>query len=336
MDQTKAQLVINKVENKNVFDYLCDSGQVGLNELYLIEDDNESAVTSVEYDSTNKKLTYTDSDNTTHDIVQVSVLKTAMQLNSVATDGSYNSLGNKPRINNVELSGNKTTADLQLNYNQLTNLPTIPTLTSSYSATDTSAAMTGAATASALSGYVPTSRSVTGTGALGGGGTLTQNRTITHNLAPTGLTASASKVGVDQYGHVQLGATITASDVGAQPTTYNVVTSCAGIDASQYGTILIAGVQDETVSFTSVPPFGRMLHLYYANVTSNPITITINPNNFQVATYFFFNGRILTTSTAYTVAANTNLCMNIILMEHEVGNSTEVFCFADVLQDSVQ
>lgn len=43
----------------------------------------------------------------------------------------YTDLSNKPKINNVELSGNKTTSDLGLfsgNYNDLTNKPTIPTV----------------------------------------------------------------------------------------------------------------------------------------------------------------------------------------------------------------
>jgi len=42
----------------------------------------------------------------------------------------YTDLTNKPKINNVELSGNKTTSDLGLfsgSYNDLTNKPTIPT-----------------------------------------------------------------------------------------------------------------------------------------------------------------------------------------------------------------
>lgn len=42
---------------------------------------------------------------------------------------NYNELSNKPSINDIELSGNKTTSDLGLfggNYNDLTNKPTIP------------------------------------------------------------------------------------------------------------------------------------------------------------------------------------------------------------------
>jgi len=49
----------------------------------------------------------------------------------------YTNLSNKPKINNVELSGNKTTSDLGLfsgNYNDLTNKPTIPTIPTNVSA----------------------------------------------------------------------------------------------------------------------------------------------------------------------------------------------------------
>lgn len=59
-----------------------------------------------------------------------------------ATGGSggtsdYTDLSNKPKINNVELKGNKTTSDLGLfsgNYNDLTNKPTIPTIPTNISA----------------------------------------------------------------------------------------------------------------------------------------------------------------------------------------------------------
>lgn len=40
---------------------------------------------------------------------------------------SYNELTNKPSINNVTLTGNKTTADLAISYNDLTDKPIIPT-----------------------------------------------------------------------------------------------------------------------------------------------------------------------------------------------------------------
>jgi len=47
---------------------------------------------------------------------------------------SYNDLTNKPTINSVALSGNKTTADLGISYNDLTNKPTIPTVPTNISA----------------------------------------------------------------------------------------------------------------------------------------------------------------------------------------------------------
>lgn len=54
------------------------------------------------------------------------------QLTGIMRSGSgmgettdYNDLSNKPSINNVELSGNKSTSDLNISYNDLTNKPTI-------------------------------------------------------------------------------------------------------------------------------------------------------------------------------------------------------------------
>lgn len=336
MDEIKVPLVINKLQSKDIYDYLAARGEIGLNELYLIQNDDDVAVADVTYDTSLKKFYYTDVDGGTHDIVTLNVLKTGLNLSEVASNGSYNSLNNQPKINNVTLSGNKTTSDLNISYNDLTNQPTIPQLTTQYNSTDSSKAMTGVATASALQNYVINTRSITGSGALSGGGNLTQNRTITHNNAPTGLTPSASKVATDVYGHVQLGAAITAEDVDAIPISYNIIYSCANIAAANYGTILIIGTQNESVSFSSLPPMGRRLRLYYANITNNNIVVTINPANFNVADYFFFNGQILTTSLNYTVSANRNLCMIITLMSGEVNSENKVFCFADVLQNTSQ
>lgn len=44
--------------------------------------------------------------------------------------GDYDDLYNRPKINGHTLTGNKTTADLEISYNDLTNKPTIPTLQS--------------------------------------------------------------------------------------------------------------------------------------------------------------------------------------------------------------
>lgn len=331
MDEIKVPLVINKLQSKEIYDYLAEQGMIGLNELYLIQNDDDIPVKLINYDANLKKFYYTDIDGNNYDIVTLAVLKNGMNLNEVATNGSYNSLTNQPKINNVTLSGNKTTSELNISYNDLANQPTIPSLTENYIATDTSRAMTGKATAEALSNYTNKTRRITGTGALSGGGDLTQDRTITHNAAPTGLTPTPSKVAVDSYGHVQLGSTIQANEIGAIPITYNIINSCANIDARDYGTILIVGTQNESVSFTSVPPFGQRLRLYYANITNNPITVTVDPSNFNVATYFFFNGHILTSAYDYVVEANSNLCMVITMFQQTVEGTNQVFCFADVV-----
>lgn len=42
----------------------------------------------------------------------------------------YNQLSNRPQINGVVLTGNKTTGNLNISYTDLTNKPTIPTMTS--------------------------------------------------------------------------------------------------------------------------------------------------------------------------------------------------------------
>lgn len=331
MDEIKVPLVINKLQSKEIYDYLAEQGMIGLNELYLIQNDDDIPVKLINYDANLKKFYYTDIDGNNYDIVTLAVLKNGMNLNEVATNGSYNSLTNQPKINNVTLSGNKTTSELNISYNDLTNQPTIPSLTETYIATDTSRAMTGKATAEALNNYANKTRRITGTGALSGGGDLTQDRTITHNTAPTGLTPTPSKVAVDSYGHVQLGSTIQADEIGAIPITYNIINSCVNINAHDYGTILIVGTQNESVSFASVPPFGQRLRLYYANITNNPITVTVDPANFNVATYFFFNGHILTSAYDYVVEANSNLCMIITMFQQTVEGTNQVFCFADVV-----
>ena len=60
--------------------------------------------------------------------------------------------------------------------------------------------------------YALKSVSITGTGALSGGGTLESNRTITHNAgAQNATTAAPVKVGADAYGHVIIGSALGAS-----------------------------------------------------------------------------------------------------------------------------
>lgn len=300
MDSIKVPLVINKLQSKAVYDYLASQGMIGVNELYLIQHDDNDAVVSVEYNNNRKVITYTDESDNITDVVSVAALKTAMQLSNVASDGSYDSLSDKPQINGVTLTGNKASATLGISYNDLSHQPTIPTITSNYASDDTVNGITGKGVATALSNYTPSSRSVIGTGALSGGGALTSDITITHKAAPTGLVPQALKVATDSYGHVQLGGGISANDVDAVPTTYQVVASATGVNGD-YGTVIILGQQSETLSFSTQPIEGSTLKIYYVNVSSNTITLTI-PGN--LATNLYCNGTKLASSETITVASN--------------------------------
>lgn len=81
------------------------------------------------------------------------------------------------------------------------------------------------------SSYALKSITVTGTGALGGGGTLQSNRTITHNAGNAASKSSGLyKISTDAYSHVASAtavekADITALGIPAQDTTYSVATS---------------------------------------------------------------------------------------------------------------
>ena len=48
--------------------------------------------------------------------------------------GDYDDLYNRPSINGVTLTGNKTTADLNISYNDLDDTPTIPTMSAIFNA----------------------------------------------------------------------------------------------------------------------------------------------------------------------------------------------------------
>ena len=66
--------------------------------------------------------------------------------------------------------------------------------------------------------YALNTVTITGTGVLGGGGTLAGNRTITHNevLGTAETTAKVFKTKIDKYGHISEATAATASDVGAE------------------------------------------------------------------------------------------------------------------------
>lgn len=300
MDSIQTPLVINKLQSKAVYDWLASQGMVGVNELYLIEHDDSEDVTSVEYDSSRKMITYTNEGGTKTDVVSVAALKNAMQFAIVASDGSYDSLSDKPQINGVTLSGNKASSSLGISYNDLSNQPTIPTITSNYSSDDTVNGISGKGVATALTNYVPTSRQVTGSGALNGGGALNSNITITHKDAPTGLSPAAVKIATDRYGHVQIGGGIGANDVNAVSNTYTVTATASEIDGS-YGSVIILGQQSETMAFSAQPIEGTILRVYCVNTTNNNITLTI-PSN--LATNVYSNGSKLSANENIVIEGN--------------------------------
>lgn len=301
MDEIKTNLVINKLQSKAIYNYLAENNRIGLNELYLVENDDAESVTSVNYDSDNRKLTYTNENNEVVDIISIQALKNVMSLSTVSSDGSYNSLSNKPSINNVTLEGNKSAAQLGISYNDLSNQPTIPQTTTAYTSSDETKAMTGKATAAALTNYVPKTTTVTGTGALQGGGALNGNQTISHKTAPTGLQTGAYKVGVDTYGHVQLGGAITASDINAEPTSFSVQNDVSHLDG-RYGTIFCICSGSGTFHMDYHHEDGVTLNFYHVNETSSPIDITFDIDQMhQQHDYIYYDGSLMEQSWTASV-----------------------------------
>ena len=350
-DTQVSQLILNLIESKEVFNTLANNG-LNANQLYLVANDDSDPVTSVNYTSTGTpKLTYTTDQGNTVDIITIANLKSALSLSTVATSGQYTSLTGKPSINNVELSGNKTTSDLgitlnyettaitnkpsinsvtlngalttsnlNISYRDLDDLPTIPTVTSDYSAGNTTNAVTASAVDQALTNYVPKTRTVTGTGALGGGGALSSNVTITHNAGPNGLSTAAVKVGVDSYGHACLGSAITAEDVGAVGSSYQVLNSATNINLTNLTTAVILSTQSETLSFQGTPKFGYPYKIYYVNGSDSLINLTI-PYNFVDALYV---NNIKQTSNK-VIAIATNTCETLEFTIFQQGNQTIAF-----------
>ena len=341
------QLILNLVESRADFDTMKTNGLIA-NQLYLVSNDSVYPVTSINYISSGTpKLSYTTEDGTQADIITIANLKSAFNLSAVASDGLYTSLTSKPSINNVELTGNKTTTDLgiTLNYssNSITNkpsingvtltgnqttqtlgiqygdlsgLPTIPTVSNDYIQGDTNAALTSAGIDVALSNYTPKTRTVTGTGALGGGGQLTDNLTITHNNAPTGLTTSAVKIGVDQYGHVCVGSTIAAEDINAVPIKYITTNSVASLDGSN--TVIVVNCsQDESFGFSTAPALGKLTTIYCVNSSSSSIALTI-PSN--LVDSIFVNDNLLTAD--YTLQIEPEKCKRIDISLIPMSSST--------------
>ena len=351
-DTQVGSLILNLIEDKNIFTSLQQSG-LSANELYLLANDDIDPVVSVNYNSAAAKFTYKTDQGNMADIISISNLKTAFNLSSVASDGLYSSLSSKPSINGVELSGNKTTSDLgislnytsdaitnkpsinnvtltgnlttgdlNIDYNDLTGKPNIPTVSNNYIAGNTTAALTSAGVESALTNYVPKITQVTGTGALSGGGALNGNVSITHKPAPTGISTSAVKIGIDEYGHACLGAEITASDVGAIPIKYSVNTSATGLDGTNTN-IIIFGLQSETIGFNSIPEFGKTLSIQYVNETENQISLTI-PSN--IVNFVFVNGNKLSSDYVLNIPSQKSKRLDLLVIQ----NGSNIYAFVNI------
>lgn len=347
--ENKGQLVINLMD-LSIFQELISGSRVNLGELYLVQGEDVDEVVDIKYLADSQKFVYTTADGNQVDIVTLAGLKTLFNLASVASSGNYGDLTSKPSINSVTLTGNKSTSDLnividyntdslinkpkingvtltgdisssllKLDYNDLSNLPSIPAVSNTYVPGNTGAALTSKGVEGALENYTPNSRTITGTGALSGGGDLKSNRTITHNIAPTGIETRAIKVGVDNYGHVCAGTAITAQDIQAVPQKSAVVSSVSNLDGSNT-TILVVGAQSEMLGFSVAPTPGKVLSIYYVNSSSSSIDLTILAN---LTDNTFVDGVKISADQIYSIEAGATKRLDITVFE--IGDVTYGF-----------
>lgn len=338
--ETKGQLVINLMDLP-IFQELVSGSRINLGELYLVQGEDTDEVVEVKYLADSQKFVYTTVNGNQVDIVTLAGLKNLFSLATVASSGNYGDLTNKPSINGVTLAGDKSTSDLNIaidyttdsltnkpkingvtltgnisssllgiSYNDLADKPSIPAVSSTYIPGNTGAALTSKGVEGALENYTPNSRTITGTGALSGGGDLTANRTITHNTAPSGIETRAIKVGVDSYGHVCAGTAITAEDIAAVPQKSSAASSVTSLDGSST-TILVTGAQSETLGFSVAPTPGKVISLYYVNGSSNSVDITI-PTNLTDNT--FVNGIKISANSVQSVAAGASKRFDISVL----------------------
>ena len=101
-DTQVGQLIVNLIENKEVFKSLIANGLIA-NQIYLNTDDDSVPIVSVNYENgPSPKLTYTSEEGNIVDIITIANLKAALELSTVASNGQYTSLSSKPSINNED------------------------------------------------------------------------------------------------------------------------------------------------------------------------------------------------------------------------------------------
>ena len=93
-DTQVGQLIVNLIENKEVFKSLIANGLIA-NQIYLNTDDDSVPIVSVNYENgPSPKLTYTSEEGNIVDIITIANLKAALELSTVASNPVFLSPAN--------------------------------------------------------------------------------------------------------------------------------------------------------------------------------------------------------------------------------------------------
>lgn len=149
-----------------------------------------------------------------------------------------------------------------------------------------------------LSDYVEKTTTVTGTGALGGGGALSQNRTITHNAGSAPNVASGLyKISTDAYSHVSGTTAVATADLTPLlDGSYLAKNNPTGSGKVQIGSGVVAGGEN-SVAFGGALYYGTcLLSSASANATTYALTsISGQPSHIKAndtVIYYNDNGTV--------------------------------------------
>jgi hypothetical protein len=121
------------------------------------------------------------------------------------------------------------------------------------------------------------------------------------------------KIGTDRYGHVCLGGSITAEDVGAIPLSLSLSGTATNIDGSKTN-IVVFGQQSETFGFSTIPTIGKTTTINYINETENSISLTIP---YDLVTTTYYNGSKLTSNQVVNIEPNKCKRFDVLLVQKE-------------------
>lgn len=156
------------------------------------------------------------------------------------------------------------------------------------------------------SSYALNSVTVTGTGALSGGGNLTENRTITHNtsgVGDSGLASGLYKVTVDKYGHITAGTAVAKADItalGIPSEDTNTWIALVGATASAAGTAGYAPQPKAGDQSKYLKGNGTWSQIAYSEISGTPTIPTVNNGALKVG----LNGG--TATSLYTANQSTD------------------------------